>query len=627
MEMPACCLRFDAVRFVDSTAAQVTKVYRALGVWRMAAPVLPDLDTAEGRAEAIRLLDPDFQGLLERKGLSDRLQGTLSNAGVRSISLFSVIGDTAAEVRTFAVDHCNLDRGRDVVAVAGMIDAWQASKTRMATRNQSEADAVNASIPPPLNKAEAQDLRVRFEQLHYKLEDKVTPSTGTLEQLFEQIETGEWKRMSLVMFLSRDDADSEPMAATLDKNGTVRVKKGYGESKPPKSGEDLRQRVKLLGHTYLFAQLKFPNRHELRNIGPNLFHKYADFLLGEHVMGLQAKDSRGEVVATPSLELVLSYEFQVRKLMVKYMNEGTEMVQALEDAMKDPTIKERYFLTPAALDAAMSGRDQGRKSRSPRRERSREESYPRGSQSFGKGKGGKGRKGKGKSMHTKTPDGRDICFAWNNRYQRCRYQCGRVHCCQICFGTHPAHSCKKGKGTPQPEKAGEGKANKWSSESPRAPLPLGAEDDKTRRDTVQVTEGSSEVLEETAVDHKNSGRGPGRAEIPSSFTLKVLYLFAGAERKTSVVECLRRLTKDAGWELEAHEIDLKRGKGFDLTQERLQSKILSDIAAGLFHCVICTPPCSTWTRVRMANRRGPPPLRSKEHPWGYPWVKRRFQHE
>ena len=102
-------------------------------------------------------------------------------------------------------------------------------------------------------------------------------------------------------------------------------------------------------------------------------------------------------------------------------------------------------------------------------------------------------------------------------------------------------------------------------------------------------EGSSEVLEETAVDHKNSGRGPGRAEIPSSFTLKVLYLFAGAERKTSVVECLRRLTKDAGWELEAHEIDLKRGEGFDLTQERLQSKILSDIAAGLFHCVICTP--------------------------------------
>ena len=123
-----------------------------------------DLDTAEGRAAAIKELDPDFQGLLERKSMSERLQGTLANAGVKGISLFSVIGDTAADVRQFATDHCGLDRNRDVVAVAGMIDAWQACKTRMQTRNQAEADAVNSSMPPPLNKTE--DLRNRFEQTH-----------------------------------------------------------------------------------------------------------------------------------------------------------------------------------------------------------------------------------------------------------------------------------------------------------------------------------------------------------------------------------------------------------------------------------------------------------------------------
>ena len=141
-----------------------------------------------------------------------------------------MIGDTAADVRQFATDHCGLDRNRDVVAVAGMIDAWQACKTRMQTRNQAEADAVNSSMPPPLNKTEAQDLRNRFE----RLEDKVTPATGTLEQLFEQVETGEWQRMSLVMFMSRDDQDTEPLAAKIEKSGTVKVKKGYGESKPPK---------------------------------------------------------------------------------------------------------------------------------------------------------------------------------------------------------------------------------------------------------------------------------------------------------------------------------------------------------------------------------------------------------
>lgn len=45
--------------------------------------------------------------------------------------------------------------------------------------------------------------------------------------------------------------------------------------------------------------------------------------------------------------------------MVKLMNENTEMVEAMELAMKDTTAKERYFLTPAALDAATERGDKG----------------------------------------------------------------------------------------------------------------------------------------------------------------------------------------------------------------------------------------------------------------------------
>ena len=123
----------------------------------------------------------------------------------------------------------------------------------MKVRHQAEAEASLASLPPPMNKAEAQDLRVRFEQMHYKLEDKVAPSTGTLEQLFDQIEAGEWRSMSLAQFMSREDQDTEPLAAVIDKSGTVRVKKGFGEGKPPKTGEELRQRIKLMSYCYIFA--------------------------------------------------------------------------------------------------------------------------------------------------------------------------------------------------------------------------------------------------------------------------------------------------------------------------------------------------------------------------------------
>lgn len=180
-------------------------------------------------------------------------------------------------------------------------------------------------------------------------------------------------------------------------------------------------------------------------MNPNLFNKYVDYLLGEHVHGLKAKDANGETMSSPSLELVLSYDFQVRKAMTKAMNEGVNMVRALEDAMKDTTVKERYFLTPAAMGAA--SKESRQKSRSPRREWSgdygQRGSWENRSKNTSKGKKGKGKGKAGRGLHTRTPDGRDICFAWNNRDQRCRYNCGRVHCCQLCFGNHPAHSCKE----------------------------------------------------------------------------------------------------------------------------------------------------------------------------------------
>ena len=160
---------------------------------------LPDLNTAEGLAAAVAALDPDFHGLLERKEVSQLVQGRLSNANVKSISRFAAVGDARADIRTFCTGTA------DVVEIAGVVDTWQASKARMETRHQAEAEASLASMPSPVKKVEAQDLRQKFEQLHYKLEDKVSPATSTMELIFDQVESGEWKAMSLVQFLSRDD--------------------------------------------------------------------------------------------------------------------------------------------------------------------------------------------------------------------------------------------------------------------------------------------------------------------------------------------------------------------------------------------------------------------------------------
>lgn len=127
---------------------------------------------------------------------------------------------------------------------------------------------------------------------------------------------------------------------------------------------------------------------------------------------------------------------------------------------------------------------------------------------------------------------------------------------------------------------------------------------------------------ESGTGEKPSVENAKTGEALRSFTLKVLYLFAGAERKTSVVSYLKSMAAKKGWAVDALEVDLKRGDHFDLTQEGLQDSLVSRIAAGEFHVIICTPPCSTWSRVRCANMRGPPTLRTKDHLWGFPWVKR-----
>ena len=65
---------------------------------------------------------------------------------------------------------------------------------------------------------------------------------------------------------------------------------------------------------------------------------------------------------------------------------------------------------------------------------------------LGKGKGGGGKgggedggKGGGKSLFTWTPDGRMICFKFNNTGEECEGQCGMVHCCLVCLLTDHGH--------------------------------------------------------------------------------------------------------------------------------------------------------------------------------------------
>ena len=247
------------------------------------AEAQPGLATAEERSAAIRLLEPDFHGLLQVKGVTELTQAKLSVAMVRSVSRMNAIADDRATIRQFCERSLQIRQQDDMVGVASIVDVWEACQTRMSIRHKAEAEANIADLPRAVNKVEVQDLISRYESIHgTKMEDKVTPATATLELVFDQFEQGEVKNMSLVQFMSREDSENEIFGVNVEKGtGTLRLRKGYGECAKPRTPEELRQRMQVVAHTYLLAQLKYPQREQLRGLQPQHFAKSISIYFSE----------------------------------------------------------------------------------------------------------------------------------------------------------------------------------------------------------------------------------------------------------------------------------------------------------------------------------------------------------
>lgn len=101
----------------------------------------------------------------------------------------------------------------------------------------------------------------------------------------------------------------------------------------------------------------------------------------------------------------------------------------------------------------------------------------------------------------------------------------------------------------------------------------------------------------------------------------MLYLFAGRERDTGLVKCLKRLASKRGVTITADEFDILKDPEHDLLHEALRQRILATLRSGGYDAVIMSPPCGTRSRAPCANDNGPRPLRSSMHPWGFPWLE------
>ena len=400
-------------------------------------------------------ISPDLAYLLTDKGVSTEIQAQLAGTGFSTLRLFALMADERKELRAvladdpfkLSLDAADLAAGEKIkrrVAVAQLTDAWLAANTRVAENNRADAEQRATGVPLTLPGGHHVELRSAYEAKYTRVTDREYPADALVERRLQEVDQGDLRAESLQDVSSRDDMRDDPQEAVWF-HGAFKVKRSLTKIALPSDSEALRRRVKLLGMTFTLARIKNPSRAWLATAVPGIWLGHLDYVLGDTVYGFSIK-VRGQDLRPP-WEVVLSYEHEIRKEATRgVLYDGLDLATALNMVQKNTEHRERFFVTPCVcvMMANVGGESSSRAGRPPANSSSdRFAPYPErnSKKAGGKQKGrGKGKGGKSKDgWHSVTSENRPICYRYNTAGKSCSGQCGRAHCCQICFGKHPVY--------------------------------------------------------------------------------------------------------------------------------------------------------------------------------------------
>jgi hypothetical protein len=412
---------------------------------------LPPLDAAE-TAAVLKKVSHDLSFLFADRGMAPGLQLLFARTGFLTMNLFTAVSDSRAELRTLLAEDYGLDPAENLITpleritrrtqAAAVIDCWEAAKRRVDEKDKLAASQVASRVPTTLPKSEHLALRKRYENDFGAVPDKGYPCPTLIEKRFQELEEGEVTADTLTEVISREDTVEDPLGAFFDTAGIVRVKRQGQKGSMPSGSEELRARIRMLGITFQLALLKHPNKPWLSTASPNLWLLHLDYILGEDVFLMKFNGMQ------PPWTLILSYELQIRKLAIKYVQfEDKDLATAMREAAKNVECRERHFVSAFTCHLATASVAAATPPPSfpPRPPADAWTENPK--KKFKKG--GEDGKGKGKARNdarrqnmgkNRTPDGRQICFDFNNG-KPCDGSCGMVHCCQFCMGPHPKSTC------------------------------------------------------------------------------------------------------------------------------------------------------------------------------------------
>ncbi|CAK9107239.1 unnamed protein product, partial [Durusdinium trenchii] len=311
--------------------------------------------TDDEGAKALEAAGTDIKYLLSRHEVSLDNQKLFFHHGVTTLEMLSNFAKDRDDLALVLKDHWELDASRSLeerVQVAAITCAFINAKTRSQRAAEVDAEYDTLQWSRPVVAGEWAAMRSALEKRYGHLEDKIYPSKEYIEKKLAEVEHGEYRAEELTEVVSKEELEPDSVVPIWDSKGRLAMRRGSTKVEEPTNAEELRRRLSIWKNAMVMISLKHSNRHELQGAWEDTVEQYKDYLLGDYVFGLSAKDAEGQTFASPPWILVIAYERAIRKQAVKITNtEGKPLTVALKMAWKDATIKERNFTTPLALYA------------------------------------------------------------------------------------------------------------------------------------------------------------------------------------------------------------------------------------------------------------------------------------
>ncbi|CAE7826044.1 unnamed protein product [Symbiodinium sp. CCMP2592] len=345
----------------------------------------------------------------------------------RSMVRFAALADTRAGARAaFASDvTVDPDTAAGRAALAGLVAAWQSALDTTEHERKLKAEAHVLGLPKPLPANDRLAMRVALEASLGSLEDREEPSSTYLALKMEEVEAGEIKASLLDEVTCTVDEVNANFQSSVDSSGRLRLTKERKKAKLPTGSEELRQRLRVEAHTFLMLAARFRNKAWFQGLSSKDFLLHVDYVLGDKIYLLQTVRPEGGPAmswANPSWQLVLNYEHRLRKEAYKQASRNNRsLTDTLKEARDNAMLKETYFVGPLAMEmASRASFSAGPPAKFQKIDGAPppptpDPSWDRDRKGKGKGKGKfLGKPSKNGFVFRKTPDGREICYGYNN---------------------------------------------------------------------------------------------------------------------------------------------------------------------------------------------------------------------